>query len=138
MRKQYFRKMTPRAQTNVTRLCGVFYGVLCIALAFSAQKMGAVFNASVAVVYAVAGVLYGIFLMGMLMPFVNGAGAITGALTSFFCMLSISVVAFINKKASKPSLPLSVEGCAVEQLEAYYNFTTPEPVFETTSPIPTE
>lgn len=131
--------MTPRAQTNVTRLCGVIYGLIIIGLAFSAPKLGAIFLASISMAYANAGVLYGIFLMAIFMPFVNAVGAITGALTAYLVIVTISIGAFINKKASESFLSLSIEGCPDKQLDGFYNFTTNQSLsYETSLPISTE
>lgn len=138
VRCKYFHSMTPKAQTNVSRLCGVIYGMICIGLAFSAQKMGAVYNATMSVVGATAGTLYGVFLMALFMPFINAVGVFTGALTGFSCMIVISVIAFINKKASKPSLSLSVQDCPVDELQHFYNSTSHFPGNEERPLISTE
>ncbi len=128
--------MTTKAQTNVTRLCGVIYGVIIIGLAFSAPKLGAIFRASISMAYANAGVLYGIFLMAMFMPFVNAVGAIAGALTAYSLIITIIIGAFINKRASESFLSLSIEGCPDKQ---FYNFTeSASTSFEITPPVSTE
>lgn len=131
VRIKYFRAMTPKAQTNVSRLIGVIYGIICMGLAFSAQNLGSIYTATFAVIGATAGALYGVFLMGLFFPFVNAVGAIFGMLTGFLSLMIVSIVAFLNKKTSPATLPLSVEECPVDQLEAFYNSTTPVPAYET-------
>lgn len=100
-------------------------------LAFAAQNLGTIYTATFAVIGATAGALYGVFLMGLFFPFVNAVGAIVGMLVGFLCMIVVSVVAFLNKKAAKASLPLSIEECPADELKAYYNSTTPVPAYET-------
>ena len=111
VRLKYFRAMSPRSQTNVTRLIGAIYGVICMGLAFSAQNLGAIYTATFAVIGATAGALYGAFLMGLFLPFVNAIGVIVGALSGLTAIITVSIVAFINKNTNQISLPTSIEQC---------------------------
>ncbi|ODM98275.1 Sodium-coupled monocarboxylate transporter 1 [Orchesella cincta] len=136
VRTKYFRAMTPKAQTNVSRLIGAIFGVICMGLAFCAQNLGAIYSATFAVIGATSGALYGVFLMGLFIPFVNAIGAIVGMLSGLIVMMVISIVAFIFKKTGKASLPMSTEGCsALNATSLLLNLTTTIPT-TTLAPAP--
>ncbi|CAL8102774.1 unnamed protein product [Orchesella dallaii] len=136
VRTKYFRAMSPKAQTNVSRMIGVVFGMICMGLAFCAQNLGAIYSATFAVVGATSGALYGVFIMGLFIPFVNGIGAIVGMLSGFIVMMIISVAAFILKKSAKASLSLSIEGCAaLNASSVFMNLTTTIPT-TTMAPAP--
>lgn len=133
VRRKYYSIMSPAAQTSMTRLCCVVYGTICIVLAFIIPEINTISNVASNVIGATAGALYGVFLMGMFMPFVNSAGAIFGALTGLICTIVLNIGAFINKEGRKSILlPLSVEQCPVNP---FNNLSTPELEYETT-PMP--
>lgn len=132
-RRKYYSIMNPAAQASVTRLCCVIYGTVCITLAYVIPEMNSIPNAIFSVVGATQGALYGVFLMGMFMPFVNSTGAIFGALTGLICTIILSIGAFIDKQARKlVLLSLSVEECPVEDFERFNGSMTRQPEYETT------
>lgn len=52
-------------------ILGFLYGVLTIAMGFVASKLGGVLTAAIVVNGAVAGPLLGVFICGILLPFIN-------------------------------------------------------------------
>jgi hypothetical protein len=50
---------------------GVAYGVVIVSLAFAAENLGAIFEASYVVTGPSAGVMAASFIMGLFMPFIT-------------------------------------------------------------------
>lgn len=63
--------MDSKSQANMSRLIGLFYGIITMGLAFGAQNLGAIYSATFAAVGATGGALFGVFLLGMFVPFAN-------------------------------------------------------------------
>lgn len=67
---------------NYLRICfkiiAGFYGLLCIGVAFLAQNLGGVLQASLTIFGVVGGPLLGLFTLGMFTQTANQIGAITG------------------------------------------------------------
>ena len=62
-------------------------GIMIIGLAFLASKLGGLTQAGYTVVSVMSGPLFGVYLLGMAIPFCNRIGAISGLISgwvSFF------------------------------------------------------
>ncbi|XP_014206986.1 putative sodium-dependent multivitamin transporter [Copidosoma floridanum] len=92
-----------------SKILVLVFGILCIALAFAAQLLGGVLQASLTIFGVVGGPLLGIFTLGMLTESTNQIGAVMGTLTSFaFCMW----IAFGQPRPVPPALSISADGCS--------------------------
>ncbi|XP_011501299.1 PREDICTED: putative sodium-dependent multivitamin transporter isoform X2 [Ceratosolen solmsi marchali] len=92
----------------LSKLLVLSFGITCLALAFAAQLLGGVLQASLTIFGVIGGPLLGIFTLGMLFESTNQIGAITGIISSTAIMLWI---AFGQPKPRSQPLPVSVEGC---------------------------
>lgn len=110
-----------------TKIMACLYGFLCIGIAFLAQSLGGVLQASLTIFGVVGGPLFGLFTLGMFCTTANQRGAITGLAVGL--MFSIWI-GFGQPKPPVKMLTFSTEGCAnnatrfMEALTA----TTPAPV----------
>lgn len=69
------------------------------------------------------GTLLGVFLLGMLFPWANSAGALVGGLTSSILVAWISIGAQMVKNQMKlATKPLLINGCDNTTLTRYYTY----------------
>ncbi|XP_023246810.1 putative sodium-dependent multivitamin transporter isoform X2 [Copidosoma floridanum] len=105
-------KLSENQSIVCSKILVLVFGISCIALAFAAQLLGGILQASLTIFGVVGGPLLGIFTLGMLVESANEIGAITGTLISFaFCMW----IAFGQPRPLPPKLPVDTYGCS-------YNF----------------
>jgi len=65
---------TPLPETRsglISKLLALLYGFLCLGIAFAAESLGGVLQASLTIFGVVGGPLFGLFTLGMFVPFVN-------------------------------------------------------------------
>ncbi|XP_058806099.1 putative sodium-dependent multivitamin transporter [Phymastichus coffea] len=120
------RQLSESKSIVLGKLFVIIFGVACIALAFAAQLLGGVLQASLTIFGAVGGPLLGIFTLGMLSESANQIGAITGVLSSLAFTLWI---AFGQPRPPLIPLPSSTLGCDNSPLSTDI-FNTTEPVTE--------
>ncbi|XP_021956390.1 sodium-coupled monocarboxylate transporter 2 [Folsomia candida] len=121
----FFRNMGDFGQTCTYKTLSVMYGVICVALAFSAEHFGSIFQAAITVVGAAIGVLGSVFLTGVFMPFVNKRGAISGLVVGISAMSVITIQAILIQKTHsfQPKLDVSIEQCSESVYENLKNAT---------------
>jgi sodium-coupled monocarboxylate transporter 8/12 len=118
-----FPELRSDVRAGIIRFLAVWYGILSIALAFVAQHMGSILPATITALGALSGPLGAIFVMGLLMPFINRKGAIVGMLSGFIIMCWITVGAF---RLGKSHIPLPVSEPDDECLERLTNSYIPK------------
>lgn len=92
-----------------TKVMAFIYGVICIAVAFIAQFMGGVLQASLTIFGVVGGPLFALFSMGMFTKRANQRGVIVGLLIG----LSFSLwIGFGQPKPPLRMLDFSVDDCS--------------------------
>ena len=87
---------------------------MTIGLIFIVERLGTVFEMAYGLNSATEGPLLGLFILGMLMPWVGKRGAMSGACVSLAFMLWLvggTQWHVVNKRIRNPSLSLSVEHC---------------------------
>ncbi|KOB76383.1 putative sodium-dependent multivitamin transporter [Operophtera brumata] len=102
----------------LTKILACVYGLVFLTMAYLAQYLGGILQASLTIFGAVGGPVLGVFTLGMFTTFANELG-VSVALVS-----GIALTLWINLGGPRPAavrLPLSVEGCA-------FNVTLPAPV----------
>ncbi|CAN9508304.1 unnamed protein product [Ophioblennius macclurei] len=99
------------------KLMSLLYGVLCIAMSAVASVMGGVLQAALSISGIIGGPLLGLFTMGILFPFANSKGAISGVVSGLAVALWVGIGAQIYPPSPEltQALPLNTSGC---------NFTT--------------
>lgn len=99
----------PETQTGlVSKILALLYGFLCLGIAFAAESLGGVLQASLTIFGVVGGPLLGLFSLGMFVPFANQTGAVTGLFTG----LAVSLwIGFGGPKPPPKLLPMSTDSC---------------------------
>nr|XP_046235616.1 sodium-coupled monocarboxylate transporter 1-like [Scatophagus argus] len=89
------------------------YGVLCIGMAGLASLMGGILQAAISIFGVIGGPLLGLFLMGILCPFANSKGALSGLVSGLVVSLWVGIGAQIYPPPPALTRPLSLttEGC---------------------------
>ncbi|XP_069939960.1 sodium-coupled monocarboxylate transporter 1-like [Cherax quadricarinatus] len=117
----YFRNIDDQGATKPLKVITLIIGLIGTGLGILMEKLGGVLQVVVMFSGIIYGPLNGIFLAGILTPWVNAKGAMAGGLTAF--VLSAWVVAGNYMYGSAPPyLPLSTSGCPVN-LASLDNFT---------------
>ncbi|KXJ73465.1 hypothetical protein RP20_CCG015759, partial [Aedes albopictus] len=126
--------LTERQTRYLMRGTVLLFGVIAVALVMVVEKLGTVLQLSMSLVPISLGPLLGVFLMGMLLPWINAKSALAGTCTGLLTMSYIVIRAQISiamKEISHPIKPLSVAGCTY----AFTNITKP---LDETNHIPTD
>ncbi|RZF43574.1 hypothetical protein LSTR_LSTR008087 [Laodelphax striatellus] len=121
----------------LTKVLCFMYGLICLGVAFLAQYVESILQATLTIFGAAGGPSLGIFTLGMFVPPANEFGAVIGLICGLAATLTLG---FGGPKPPLVNLPVSVEGCAAE----VSMLTTPIINFATTiinnattaSPIP--
>ncbi|XP_055907808.1 sodium-coupled monocarboxylate transporter 1 [Eupeodes corollae] len=106
--------LTERQTAVIMRLVVLLLGVLCVALVFVVEKLGMVLQLSMTLSSITNGPLFGLFIMGLCLPYVNTKSALTGSIIAFIVMTWICIngqLASINGELVFPTKPVSTEGC---------------------------
>ncbi|XP_032594239.1 putative sodium-dependent multivitamin transporter [Drosophila grimshawi] len=123
------RTLDDRRTMWYSKLLSIFFGALCIGMAFLAGTIGGLLQAALSIFGIVGGPLLGLFTLGMYVTKANQKGAIAGVLIS----LAVSFwIGFGQPKPPIPSLDMSTAGCPNDRsylrdilLRADAQFTTP-------------
>ncbi|XP_055643091.1 sodium-coupled monocarboxylate transporter 1-like isoform X1 [Toxorhynchites rutilus septentrionalis] len=115
--KPFFRQLTETQTRYLMRGTVLFFGIVAVVLVMVVEKLGTVLQLSMSLVPISLGPLLGVFLMGMLLPRINGRCALSGAVTGLLAMLYIVIRAQISiafKEFVHTTKPVSVAGCTYE------------------------
>lgn len=92
----------------------VLLGCITIGLIFVVEHLGTIFEITHSLMGAIAGAHLGLFLAGMLLPWIGKTGAISGAYSSLVIMTWIVCGQqwhIFKKRIHYPSLPTSTDAC---------------------------
>ncbi|XP_055849759.1 sodium-coupled monocarboxylate transporter 1 isoform X2 [Episyrphus balteatus] len=106
--------LTERQTALIMRLVVLIMGVLCVGLVFVVEKLGMVLQLSMTLSSITNGPLFGLFIMGLCLPYINGKSALTGSIVAFMTMTLICIkgqLASINGELVFPTKPVSTQGC---------------------------
>uniref|UniRef100_A0A1A9X2N1 Sodium-coupled monocarboxylate transporter 1 n=1 Tax=Glossina brevipalpis TaxID=37001 RepID=A0A1A9X2N1_9MUSC len=122
--------LSAKAINWIMRLVVVAVGALCVSLVYVVEHMGTVLQLTMSLEAITNGPLFGIFTIGLLMPWINGDSALTGGIFGVIAMSWISLNAqwAIASGAIKyETKPLTVQHCKYEYnetlLSSSYNLT---------------
>ncbi|KAJ8319211.1 hypothetical protein KUTeg_004302, partial [Tegillarca granosa] len=95
--------------TLISKLTVIIAGLVCLALAFLVSKIGAILQAAYTLHGILGGPLLGLFTLGMVFPWSNKWGAITGPVTALGFMLWIGLGAKgVNMSTTIPPTTLAM------------------------------
>ncbi|GAB0091668.1 sodium-coupled monocarboxylate transporter 1 [Sergentomyia squamirostris] len=106
--------LSQRKTAYIMRGVVVVLGAICVCLVFVVEKLGAVLQLSMSLGSITNGPLLGIFTMGVMVPWVEGTGAIVGAVTGLITMAWIcfnAQAAIANGELTFPTKPVATNGC---------------------------
>uniref|UniRef100_UPI0037E7CD70 sodium-coupled monocarboxylate transporter 1-like n=1 Tax=Semicossyphus pulcher TaxID=241346 RepID=UPI0037E7CD70 len=109
----------------------LIYGFICIGMAGLASLMGGILQAAVSILGVIGGPLLGLFTLGILCPFANSKGALSGLVSGLVLSLWVCIGALMYPPTPEMRRPLSLstEGC---------NFTAADNLNWTSTALPTE
>ncbi|KAM3587840.1 uncharacterized protein V6R79_015006 [Siganus canaliculatus] len=115
----------------ISKGLSLIYGVLCIGMAGLASLMGGILQAAISIFGIVGGPLLGLFTLGILCPFANSRGALSGLVLGLIVSLWVGIGAQIYPPSPTMVRPLSLttEGC---------NFTSKDILNWTSTALPTQ
>ncbi|XP_017109109.2 putative sodium-dependent multivitamin transporter [Drosophila bipectinata] len=106
------RSLSDQQTLWYSKLLSIFYGALCIGMAFMAGSIGGLLQAALSIFGIVGGPLLGLFTLGMYVTSANGKGATAGLLISLaFCFW----IGFGQPKPPLVGLDMSTEGCPLNR-----------------------
>ncbi|CAB3225698.1 unnamed protein product [Arctia plantaginis] len=114
IRPVYNKPISERNASFIMKITVVIIGVICVALVFLVEHMGALIQAGKSLAGITAGSLLGLFSMGLFLPWTNATGALTGGIASTLLVGWISLgtqAAMIRGEIVVPPKPVSVAGC---------------------------
>ncbi|XP_030378949.1 putative sodium-dependent multivitamin transporter [Scaptodrosophila lebanonensis] len=106
------RQLSDRQTLWYSKLLSIFYGAICVGLAFLAGSIGGLLQAALSIFGIVGGPLLGLFTLGMYVTSANEKGAVAGMLVSLVFSFWIG---FGQPKPPIPSLDMSTSGCPVDR-----------------------
>ncbi|XP_040155486.1 sodium-coupled monocarboxylate transporter 1-like [Anopheles arabiensis] len=113
--KPYCKKPLTEKQINyIMRGSVLVYGALSVLLSILVEHLGTVMQLTMTLSSASGAPLFGLFVMGILMPWVNGTGALYGGVTGLLVMLYMCYKAQYSIASGSRSFdtkPVSVEDC---------------------------
>lgn len=116
-------ELSPKAANYLVKGSVLILGVIGLALSFLFQHLEGILSVATSLNGLASSALFGMFTLGMLFPWTNSIGALTGAiigyLMSFWIVFGIQIVNYMGLVV-RNKLPLDVSGCP-------FNVTLPEP-----------
>ncbi|XP_050069210.1 sodium-coupled monocarboxylate transporter 1-like [Anopheles maculipalpis] len=113
--KPYRKKPLTENQTRYIMQGSVLvFGILSVLLSLLVEHLGTVMQLAMTLSSASGGSLFGLFVMGILMPWVNGTGALYGGVTGLLVMLYMCYKAQYSIASGSRTFdtkPVSVEDC---------------------------
>ncbi|KFB37461.1 hypothetical protein ZHAS_00004598 [Anopheles sinensis] len=108
------RPLSERGTRYIMRSTVFVFGIVAVVLVLVVEKLGTVLQLAMSLVPISLGPLLGLFLMGMLLPWVDASSAFGGAISGLMTMSYIVIraqIAVAAKEMPIPGKPVSVEGC---------------------------
>lgn len=118
VRSYFVKDMNESRATWVSKLIALISGLVCLALTYVASKLGGVLQAALSLFGMIGGPLLGLFVLGMIFPWANTAGAYAGLIVSLVFMFWIGVGAYVTDV--NKTIPKSITSTA----RCNWNITT--------------
>uniref|UniRef100_A0A8C8D338 Sodium-dependent multivitamin transporter n=1 Tax=Oncorhynchus tshawytscha TaxID=74940 RepID=A0A8C8D338_ONCTS len=111
--KPYWPAMTEAKATLLSKGLAFAYGLVCLAMAYTASHMGSVLQAALSIFGMVGGPLLGLFCLGMFFPWANSTGAIVGLVAGLVMAFWIGIGHFVSRMAVPTTLPPIINSTAM-------------------------
>ncbi|XP_063614957.1 sodium-coupled monocarboxylate transporter 1-like [Penaeus indicus] len=111
-----FRDISHTKAKTITRVLSSCMGLLGIALAFLVANLGTLFQVGYSISGALVSPLDGLFVTGILAPWVNAKGALAGFVSALVFNLWLVIGKFVHGAGKSEELPLSTDGCLAEDV----------------------
>ncbi|CAH1407495.1 unnamed protein product [Nezara viridula] len=108
------RDLSEATSSCIMKVIAASIGVLCVALVFLVEKLGALIQAGKSLGGITAGPLLGLFSLGMFFPWANAQGALIGGISGVLvtgCLSIFSQLAIAKGLIRYQTKPFSIEGC---------------------------
>lgn len=108
-------KLTERKAGLTVKMLALGFGLLSFALVFVVPYMSGLAPVAIALSSFFSGALFGLFMLGMYVPFADGVGATAGLLAGIGVVGWMTIGAQVATEAGQivnPHLPLSTSGCS--------------------------
>ncbi|XP_034239111.1 sodium-coupled monocarboxylate transporter 2-like [Thrips palmi] len=116
---QFKAKLSDRGRGLTVKMFSLGFGLLSFALVFLVPFMSGLAPVAIALSSFFSGTLFGLFMLGMYVPFANAVGATVGLLAGIGVVGWMTIGAQWATDAGQivnPVLPLSTDGCAAMNL----------------------
>ncbi|KAL3048422.1 hypothetical protein OYC64_007071 [Pagothenia borchgrevinki] len=108
-----YTDMSEKHLSWISKGLSIMFGIVCIGMAGLASVMGGILQAVISIFGILGGPLLGVFTLGILCPFANSKGALSGLVSGLVVSLWVGIGAQIYPPPPEMSRPLSLttEGC---------------------------
>eukprot|EP00057_Strongylocentrotus_purpuratus_P008271 XP_011662745.1 PREDICTED: sodium-coupled monocarboxylate transporter 1 isoform X2 [Strongylocentrotus purpuratus] len=114
--KEIWPRLEGKTYTLITKALSCFFGVLAIGVAFLAMEMGdQVLAMGMSIAGMTQGAVIATFTLGVCCPRINYKGILMGTVVSTGILIWLKIGKMYAENIRSDRLPLSVEGCLVEQ-----------------------
>lgn len=117
------KNLSKRGTELVMRGTVIVAGIVAVLLVYVVENLGAVLQLSMSIPGAVGGPLLGVFIIGIMIPWIGGRATFYASISSTiltFCIIFKAQMEVMNGHITIPTKPTSVDGCS-------YNFTASAP-----------
>ncbi|XP_065080208.1 sodium-coupled monocarboxylate transporter 1-like isoform X2 [Ochlerotatus camptorhynchus] len=128
--KPYFgNRLTDKHISYTLRGSVLIFGVISVIFIYIVEHLGAVMQLTMTLSSTSGGPLFGLFVMGILMPWVNATGALYGGITGFLSMCYLcfrSQASLATGEIIYSTKDVNVSGCSYQ----FTNTSKPAPTFD--------
>ncbi|XP_071451436.1 sodium-coupled monocarboxylate transporter 1-like [Hetaerina americana] len=108
------REFSQTSSATILKCVAFAYGAACVGLTYVVAQLGALLQIAMSLISMTSGPMFGIFNLGLLVPWANAKGTMVGGVAGMVCsgvvVVGAQVYAFLGR-ISHPTLELSTRGC---------------------------
>ncbi|XP_060858651.1 putative sodium-dependent multivitamin transporter isoform X2 [Metopolophium dirhodum] len=104
------QEISDKKRVYLMKILVLVYGSVCIILSFLAKYMGAVLQTALTIFGVIGGPVLAVFTLGILLPYINQKGALTGLI---FGLTFSFIIGFGGPKPPVENLPSYTNSCTI-------------------------